>query len=103
MWASGPAAGPPHAIAHLIDTDLDATFSSRLLLGRSDPADPLVPRQWGDIGPETHGRDIKFYGAAEIRGQLMNCAVPKLVSVHRYVYWGLKPELSRLAKQVRLE
>ena len=95
--AAGPAARPPHALSHLIDTDLDATFPGRFLLWRGDPADPLVSRQRGDIGPETGGGDIKLYGLSEICRQLVNRAVSELLSVHGCVYWGLTPELSRLA------
>ena len=94
--APWPTARPAHAFAHLVDTDLNAAHPSCILLGRSDPADPLVSRQRGDIGPEFRGRDIDLDGISEICGQLMNRAVPELLSFHRsmWVYWGLTLELS---------
>ena len=82
MWASGPAARPAHAASHLVDTDLDATLSGSFLLGRSDPTDPLVSRQRGDVRPEAFGRGIKLDGFSEIRRQLMNRAVREFLSGH---------------------
>ena len=102
MLTSGPAARPSYARSHLIDTDLDATFPGRFLLGRSNPADPLVSRQRGDVAPEIHGGDITLYGLSEICGQLVNRAVPELSSVHGCLL-SLTPELSRAAKRRRLE
>jgi hypothetical protein len=58
--ASGPTAWPAHASPHLVDADLDAALPSGFLLGRSDPTDPLVPRQRGDIGPEALGSSVRF-------------------------------------------
>ena len=66
VWASGPTAGPTHASAHLIDSDLDAALPRVVFLGRSDPTDPLVSRQWGNIGPEALGGDVGFDGSAEV-------------------------------------
>ena len=105
VWASGPAAGPTHAFSHLIDTDFDAALPGSFLLGRSNPADPLISRQRGDIGPQDRGRDIELDGISEVCGQLMNRAVREFLSIHRSmcVYWGLTPELSRAAKRLRLE
>ena len=60
MRASGPTARPAHASAHLIDADLDASFPSAFFLGRCHPADPLVLRQPGDIGPEPLGSGVGF-------------------------------------------
>ena len=85
VWASGPTARPAHASAHLIDTDPDATLPCSFLLGRSDPADPLVSRQRRDIGPEARGHGIELDGISEICGQLMNRAVRELLSVHRSI------------------
>ena len=82
MRASGPTARPAHAASHLIDADLDATPSGRFLLGRSDPTDPLVSRQRGDIGPEAFGRGIRLDGFPEICRQLMNRAVREFLSSH---------------------
>jgi hypothetical protein len=70
VWASGPAARPSHAFSHLIYTDLDATFPGRFLLGGGDPADPLVSRQWGDIGPDPRGRDISSMAFRKSAGNL---------------------------------
>jgi len=64
--ASGPTARPAHASPHLIDADLDAALPSGVLLGRSDPTDPLVPRQRGDIGPEALGSGVRFDGPPEV-------------------------------------
>ena len=89
MWASGPTARPAHASSHFIDTDVDATLPCSFLLGRSDPADPLVTSQRGDIGPQARGRGIESDGLSEIRGQLMNRALRELLSVQgRYVSVG---------------
>ena len=66
MRASGPTARPAHSSAHLIDADLDAAFPRVFFLGRCDPTDPLVSRQWGDIGPEAHGRGVGFDGNPEV-------------------------------------
>ena len=64
--ASGPTAGPAHASPHLIDADLDAALPRGFLLGRSDPTDPLVSRQRGNVGPEALGSGVRFDGPAEI-------------------------------------
>ena len=64
--ASGPTARPAHASAHLIDADLDAAFPSTFFLDRCDPTDPLVSRQWGDIGPEALGSGVGFDRSPEV-------------------------------------
>lgn len=51
MRASGPTARPAHSFAQLINPDFDTTLPGLFLLGRCDPTDPLVARQWGDIDP----------------------------------------------------
>ena len=66
VGASGPTARPAHASPHLIDADLDAAFPGGFLLGRTDPTDPLVPRQWGDIGPEALGSGVGFDRSPEV-------------------------------------
>ena len=64
--ASGPTARPAHASPHLIDADLDAALPSGFLLGRSDPTDPLVSCQRGDIVPETLGSGVRFDGLPKV-------------------------------------
>ena len=68
--ASGPTARPAHASLHLIDADLDAALPSGFLLGRSDPTDPLVSRQRGDIGPKALGSGVKLDGFRKSAGSL---------------------------------
>jgi hypothetical protein len=53
--AAGPTAGPPHALAHLVEPHRDALLSGLLFFGGSDPADPLVPRQRRDVRPHAPG------------------------------------------------
>lgn len=66
MRASGPTARSAHASAQLIDADLDATLSSLFFLGRCNPTDPLVSRQWRDIAPEVPHGDVGFNGFTKI-------------------------------------
>ena len=82
MRASGPTARPAHASSHLIDADLDAALPGGFLLGRSDPTDPLVSRQRGDIGPNTRGSGVKLDGFSEICWQLMDRAVRDFLTGH---------------------
>ena len=80
--ASGPTARPAHASLHLIDADLDAALPGGFLLGRSDPTDPLVSRQRGDIGPNARGSGVKLDGFSEICWQLMDRAVRDFLTGH---------------------
>ena len=82
MRASGPTARPAHASPHLIDADLDAALPGGFLLGRSDPTDPLVSRQRGDIGPKARGSGVKLDGFSEICWQLMDRAVREFLTGH---------------------
>ena len=82
MRASGPAARPAHATAHLIDSNLDAALSGRILLGRGDPTDPFVTSQWSKVGPEVPGLGIRLDGLSEIRRQLVDCAIGEFLSGH---------------------
>jgi len=79
---SGPTARPAHASLHLIDADLDAALPGGFLLGRSDPTDPLVSRQRGDIGPNARGSGVKLDGFSEICWQLMDRAVREFLTGH---------------------
>jgi hypothetical protein len=80
--ASGPTARPAHASPQLIDTDLDAAFSRLFFLGRCDPTDPLVSRQWGDIGPNALRSGVGFNGFPELHGQFVHRAARDLLSRH---------------------
>ena len=82
MRASGPTARPAHASLHLINADLDAALPGGFLLGRSDPTDPLVSRQRGDIGPKARGSGVKLDGFSEICWQLMDRAVREFLTGH---------------------
>ena len=82
MWASGPTARPAHATAHLVNSNLDAAFSSGFLLGGDDPTDPLIPRQRGDVGPKVLGCGIHLDGLSEIIRQYVNCAIRESLSSH---------------------
>ena len=75
MRASGPTARPAHTSPHLINGDLDPPLPSGFLLGRSDPTNPLVSRQRGDVGPEALSSGVRFDGLAEVCWQFMNRAV----------------------------
>ena len=66
VWASRPTARSEHAFSHLIDADLDTALSADILFGRGDPTDPLVARQWRDIGPEALGSGIQLDRFSEI-------------------------------------
>ncbi len=66
MRASGPAARPAHAAAHLVNSNLDAALSGGFLLGRGDPTDPFVTGQRGNVGPKVPGCGIQLDGLAEI-------------------------------------
>ena len=80
--ASGPTARPAHASLHLIDADLDAALPGGFLLGRSDPTDPLVSRQRGDIGPKARGSGVNLDGFSEICWQIMDRAVREFLTGH---------------------
>ena len=80
--ASGPTARPAHASAQLIDADLDAALPSLFFLGRRDPTDPFVSRQWGDIGPEALRSGIGFYGFPDICWQFVHRAARDPLSSH---------------------
>ena len=82
VWASGPTARPAHAIAHLINSNLDAALSGDFLLGRGNPTDPLVTRQRGNVGPKVRGCGIQPDGLLEICRQLVNCAAREFLSGH---------------------
>lgn len=51
MGAPCPAARPSHATFHLIYPYSYAALAGLRLLGRGNPADPLVTREWGYIRP----------------------------------------------------
>jgi hypothetical protein len=80
--ASGPTARPAHASLHLIDANLNAALSGGILLGRSNPTDPLVSRQRGYVGPEVLGSGIKLDGFSEICRQLMDRAIREFLTSH---------------------
>jgi hypothetical protein len=80
--ASGPTARPAHASAQLIDADLDAALPSLFFLGRRDPTDPFVSRQWGDIRPEALRSGIGFYGFPDICWQFVHRAARDPLSSH---------------------
>jgi len=80
--ASRPTARPAHTSAQLIDADLDAAFPSLCFLGRRDPTDPFVSRQWGDIGPEALRSGIGFYGFPDICWQFVHRAARDPLSSH---------------------
>jgi hypothetical protein len=71
-----------HASPQLIDANFDAAFPSLFLLGRCDPTDPLVSRQWGDIGPEARSSGVGFDGSPEVCRQLVNRAARDFLSSH---------------------
>src|SRR5689334_20005330 len=83
MRASGPTAGPSHAFAHLVDADLDAALSRLFFLGRRDPADPLIPRQRGDFGPEALRLGVGFDGSPEIGWKLVHLPKTPFIYVSR--------------------
>jgi len=80
--ASGPTARPAHASAQLIDADLNAAFSRLFFLGRCNPTDPLVSRQWGDIGPDAFRSGIGFDGFPKVYRQFVHRAARNLLSSH---------------------
>jgi hypothetical protein len=80
--ASGPTARPAHASAQFIDTDLDPAFPSLFFLGRCDPTDPLVSRQWGDIGPKAFRIAVGFDSFSEISRQFVHRAVRESLRGH---------------------
>ena len=82
MRASGPTAWPAHAGVHLINSNLDAALSGSFLFGRSDPTDPLVTCERGEVGPKPRGCGIELDGLSKICGELMNSAVREFLSGH---------------------
>jgi hypothetical protein len=81
--ASGPTARPAHSSAHFVDADLDAAFPSDFLLGRCNPTDPFVSREWGDIDPKAFGRGVGFDGAPKVCRKLMDGAACDFLNCHR--------------------
>jgi hypothetical protein len=51
MRAAAPTTGPAHPFSHFVETHLYTSFPGLVLLGRRNPADPLIPRQRCDICP----------------------------------------------------
>lgn len=82
VGASRPAARSARASAQLVDADLDAAPPGRVRLWRSDPTDPLVSRQWGDIDPEPLRRRVSLDGFTKICRQLVHRAACHLLSRH---------------------
>ena len=66
MGAAGPAARPPHASAHLIDADSYTTTSGLVLFGRSNPANPFIPRERCNIRPQSLRPRVRLDGFAKI-------------------------------------
>ena len=82
MGASRPTARAAFPRRKLLDGALDSASARRFLLGRDDPTDPFVSRQWGDIGPEALRSGIGFYGYPEIYWQFVHRAARDLLSGH---------------------
>ena len=80
--ASGPAARPAHASAHLVDADLDAAFPCGVLPGRSNPADPLVSGERRNAGPKAPGRKVGHDGFSKVCRQLVDRAIRGFWSCH---------------------
>jgi hypothetical protein len=80
--ASGPTARPAHASAQFVDADLDAAFPGLLFLGRCDPTDPLVSRQWGDFGPKAFRSGVGFDSFPEIFRQFVHRTVREFLRSH---------------------
>ena len=80
--ASGPAARPAHASAHLVDADLDAAFPCGILPGRSNPADPLVSGERRNVGPQAPGRKVGHDGFSKVSRQLVDRAIRGFWSCH---------------------
>ncbi len=99
MWASWPTARSAHAFSHLIDADLNATLSGGILLGRDDPTDPLVARQWGDISPEPLGIRVGFDGAPEVCRYFVDRAVRDLLSDHTWKRVGFAERPRSVARR----
>jgi hypothetical protein len=56
---------------HFVKTDGDATFSGFVLLGRRNPADPLIARQWRNIRPQLPRNSVGVDCFAQIRRDSM--------------------------------
>ena len=82
MRAPRPAARPPQAAVHFVEPDRDAALSGVVLLGRSDPADPLIARERGKVGPKISGPVIRSQRGPQISGQLMDRATRELWRLH---------------------
>ena len=82
MRATRPAAGPAHASLQLVDANRDTPLPGGLLLGRSDPADPLVAGQRREVRPELPDRAVSADGFAEVGREQMHRAARESGSCH---------------------
>src|SRR5690606_19951673 len=80
--AARPAAGPPHALAHLVEPRFDPAPPRRLLLAGGDPADPFVARERRDVQPKRNRGRLGLDRLAKVRWQLMHRAAWKLLCLH---------------------
>ena len=71
MRATLPTARPAHAAAHLIEPYSDTMGSRFLFLCGSDPADPLVAREWRDIRPHAFHLSVRLDCPSKICWQRM--------------------------------
>ncbi len=84
--AAWPTAWPSHSSKHLIDADLDAALPSFFLLGRGNPADPLVSCQRRYIRPHLLDGGIGSDGGAKVRWQLMDGTACYALTRHASIY-----------------
>ena len=97
MRAAGPTARPAHSSTHLVEANLDSASPGFFLLCRRDPADPLVSRERGDIGPQPYCRGVRLDGFPEVWRQFVNRAARDRFSSHvsiAFEPWRLTSALS---------
>ena len=91
MGTTGPAARTTHAAMHFVETDNDAAHTCGLLLGGSDPADPLIACERSEVSPEGFGDSITSERLAGIGGQFVHGTVSEFVGAHDPKRAGFRP------------
>jgi hypothetical protein len=97
MRTTGPTAGPPHTFTHLVEADGYATSSGFVFFSGSNPTDPLVPCQRGDVRPHLLRDRVVLDCFAEVCRHFMNGSGAELLGGCHFLQmsWTLHPRRLR--------
>lgn len=102
MGTASPATRSAHAFVHLVEADGNTTPSRFILLGRRDPADPLITRERSDVCPHASNARVRRNGFAEVHRHFVHCARSDFYVSHAVTVtltWGLTSPLVRAVVQ----